>query len=76
MDSAEIISLFAYLIYLEIIELRFCGFDKNIKKNLILKAKKENRNNFMNDNDDESVDEDDDNDISKINKNRESIEMN
>ena len=38
---AEILSLFGYLIYLEIIELRFCGLDKDLKKNITERSIKE-----------------------------------
>ena len=35
LESAEIISLICYMIYLEIIELRFCGFDTYLSRNLL-----------------------------------------
>jgi hypothetical protein len=38
---AEILAILGYMIYLEIIELRFCGFDSNIKKNIIDRSFKE-----------------------------------
>ena len=37
-QSSEIFEFIAFLIYLEIIELRFCGLNKNTKKNIILRA--------------------------------------
>ena len=35
LESAEIFSLIGYSVYLEIIELRFYGFDENLKRNII-----------------------------------------
>ena len=43
MESSEILSILAFLIYLEIIELRFCGLDNHLKKNLIKKSEEEVR---------------------------------
>lgn len=37
----DIICLFGYLIYLEIIELKFCGLDHDIKKNIIIRGMSE-----------------------------------
>ncbi len=37
-ESSEIFELLAYLIYLELIELRFCGLNKNIRKNIEKRA--------------------------------------
>ena len=73
LESAEMISLLANLIYLEFIELRFCNLDKNLKRKLILKAKIEDINNFLISDDDESDDEDDDN--NNNNKVRENNKM-
>ena len=56
LESSEIISVFAYGIYLEIIELRFCGLDRYLKKNIIKRSEAEKRlkskdsNNESNDN--------------------------
>ena len=44
-ESAEIIAIICYMIYLQIIELRFCGLDKYLKKNLILISKTESSEN-------------------------------
>ena len=43
LESSEILSILAFLIYLEIIELRFCGLDNHLKKNLIKKSEEEVR---------------------------------
>ena len=37
--SANIIAIIGYFIYLEIIELRFCGLNKNLRKNINKRAK-------------------------------------
>ena len=37
-ESSEIFELLAFLIYLELIELRFCGLNKNIRKNIEKRA--------------------------------------
>lgn len=44
-ESAEIIAIICYMIYLQIIELRFCGLDKYLKKNLIIISKTESNEN-------------------------------
>ena len=41
LEFAEIIAIIGYLVYLEIIELHFCGLDEKIRRNLTLKAKNE-----------------------------------
>ena len=41
LEFAEIIAIMGYLVYLEIIELHFCGFDEKVMRNLTLKAKNE-----------------------------------
>ena len=43
LELAEIFSISGFLIYLEIIELRFCGLDKHLKKNLLKKSEEEIR---------------------------------
>ena len=45
LEIGDIISIFAYSIYLEIIELRFCGLDKYLKRNIIQRAKHTNSSN-------------------------------
>ena len=56
LESSEIISVFAYGIYLEIIELRFCGLDRYLKRNIMLRSDEDKRlkskdsNNESNDN--------------------------
>ena len=37
-ESSEIFEFFAFLIYLELIELRFCGLNKDIRKNIEKRA--------------------------------------
>ena len=39
LEMAETIIIFGFCIYLEIIELRFCGLDKYLKRNIIKRAK-------------------------------------
>lgn len=51
--SGDIVSFFAFLIYLEIIELNFCNFDYNIKKNITRRSCLESyRNITINENND------------------------
>ena len=38
LELAEIFAIFGYLVYLEIIELRCFGLDKNLKKNIVLRG--------------------------------------
>ena len=38
-ESGDIGSIIGFLIYLEIIELNFCGFNFNLKKNIIERSK-------------------------------------
>ena len=40
-ESAEILELLAFPIYLELIELRFCGLNKNTRRNISLRAEYE-----------------------------------
>ena len=62
---AEILALIGYTIYLEIIELKFCGLDKDLKKNIIkrsinetlFKDKDLNLLDNMSDDEDDDVDE-------------------
>ena len=42
-ESGDITSIFGFLIYLEIIELNFCGFNYNLKKNIINRGEDEYR---------------------------------
>ena len=64
---AEILALIGYTIYLEIIELKFCGLDKDLKKNIIERSIRETLNKNIDKNlvDNFSDDEDDDVDESK-----------
>ena len=62
-EISEIVAFFGYIIYLEIIELNFCGLNENIRRNIMVKGEKE----FIEMNEDISkniinnVDEDEDN---------------
>ena len=42
MEIQEIISIFAYFIYMEIIELKFCKLDYDLKKNIIFRSLEDN----------------------------------
>jgi len=61
-ESAEIIAIICYLIYLQIIELKFCGLDKYLKKNMI---KISNLENSIVSNYDSDVNEEDENNTQK-----------
>ena len=54
-ETAEITSIICYMIYLQIIELRFCGLDTYLDRNLLLLSNEESINS-INDIDDEDVD--------------------
>ena len=43
-ESVDIASIIGLLIYLEMIELNFCGFNFNLKKNIIIRGKEEYKN--------------------------------
>ena len=45
MELSELLSIFAFGIYLEIIELRFCGLDRYLKRNSIKRSEEENNDN-------------------------------
>ena len=50
--SSDLLAIFEFLIYLEIIEFNFCGFNKNLRKNIIKRGKidfKQNRSSSNND---------------------------
>ena len=59
LELAEIIAILGYLVYLEIIELKFFGLDENLKKNLILKAEAESSKVLMEDMEDDNSDDED-----------------
>ena len=42
-ELSEVFALIGYTVYLEILELNFCGLSKNVKRNIISKADKEFR---------------------------------
>ena len=63
-EISEIIAFFGYIIYLEIIELNFCGLRENTRRNIIFKGEKEFSeinediiNNILNDNIDDEDNE-------------------
>ena len=58
LELAEIFAIFGYLIYLEIIELRCFGLDKDLKRNIILRGEVEALGFLMSE--DDNDDEDDD----------------
>ena len=41
LQSSEVTALLGYAVYLEIIELRFCGFDKDIKRKIMERGERE-----------------------------------
>ena len=41
LESAEILALLGECIYLQLIELKFCNFDVNLNKNIIVRSNKE-----------------------------------
>ena len=43
-ESVDIASIIGLLIYLEMIELNFCGLNFNLKKNIIIRGKEEYKN--------------------------------
>jgi len=45
LELSELLSIFAFGIYLEIIELRFCGLDRYLKRNSIKRSEEENNDN-------------------------------
>ena len=57
LELAEIFAVFGYLVYLEIIELRFCGFDENLKRKIIIRAEGDTLGSLMFEDNDESDDE-------------------
>lgn len=52
-ETGEIIGIICYMIYLEIIELRFCGLDTYLNRNLLLLSTAESQIT-----DDENIEED------------------
>ena len=74
--TAEILALMGYIIYQEIIELRFCGLNDDIKKNIMKRSIREsilkeidlNISASMDDNSDDDSDEEDKSNIEMISK--------
>ena len=48
-EFSEIFAIIGYCIYLQLIELRFCGLDNDLKKNIIIRGKYESKLIPMND---------------------------
>ena len=75
----EIVTFFNYLIYLEIIELKFLGLDKNLKISIIKRGNSEIEENDDDDYDDESHDEEEENDDNNMddenNNNNDNVEL-
>ena len=62
-EFSEIFAFLGYMVYLEILELHFCGLDESIKRLLMKKGENEFRklsNTNFNDNDNNKYDEDED----------------
>ena len=84
LELCEILAIIAYMIYIELIELKFCNFDFHIKKRIEERSEKDTRMNSM-DNINYEVDDDvygykiylnDNNEkMNKNNKNDKSIEL-
>jgi len=72
-ESTEIFEFIAFCIYLEIIELRFCGLNKNTRKNIIKRGENDSKNYIENLNEDnnssDEEDEDNDNKLELLNIN-------
>ena len=70
-ESGDIASIIGFLIYLEIIELNFCGLNYNLKKNIIIRSESDVNGLFISDYDSDSDSEDDNNDhdIVELNNN-------
>ena len=78
LELAEIFALIGYSIYLEIIELRFYGFDQNLKRKIMDRSEIEIRDFLMDsiiDDDSDSDSNDDDDKEGKEKNNNKSIEM-
>jgi len=43
LQTSELLALLGYLVYFEIIELRFCKLDKDLKKNIANRGDRESR---------------------------------
>ena len=71
MQSSEIIALLGYSVYLEIIELRFCGLDKDLKRKIIERGERETIHKSIENNIDENNNDFDESFIDKNNNNNE-----
>ena len=67
-QAEELISIIANLIYMEIIELRFCKLDHDIKRNIYLRGSLEYVDNIFEEDEDEDEDEDKDEEENHLNK--------
>jgi len=65
-ESGDIASIIGFLIYLEIIELNFCGLNYNLKKNIIIRSESDVNGLFISDYDSDSDSEDYNNDHDMI----------
>ena len=71
-ELSEIFAAFSYMVYLEIIELNFCGLNYNLKKHIILKGEDEfNRISVYQRNEIKKEENDDDSDEENKNENKE-----
>ena len=73
LELAEIFAIFGYLIYLEIIELRFCDLDKNLKRHIIERGENEMRFSLSPLVDSDSDSDDDENNEEKDQNNEKNI---
>ena len=68
LEFAEIIAILGYSVYLEIIELRFCGFDNKLKRKLAQIAHLESQVDMINIEEKENSDDEDDKEDENENK--------
>ena len=71
LQSSEIIALLGYSVYLEIIELRFCGLDKDLKRKIIERGERETIHKSIENNIDENNNDFDESFIDENNNNNE-----
>ena len=61
LQASEIIALIGYAVYLEIIELNFCGLDKDLRRKIIERAERETLRKTLEDNNDADNNSNEDN---------------
>ena len=71
---ADILAIFSYLIYLEIIELKFCDLDKNIRISIIQRGILDTKIKINDDETDEGEEEENDDD-NQNNENNDNVEL-